>query len=119
VAYWLLTGGLVFDEKGAAAMMLAHLRKEPIPPSKRSEITIPASLDRAVLMCLAKEPSGRPDTAEVLARMLENAGDTGAWTPADAESWWQANIPESHFAPRPDRSEEPETLLPERLSASW
>jgi serine/threonine-protein kinase len=94
VAYWLLTGSLVFEEKGSAAMMLAHLQKAPVPPSQRSELAVPASLDQAVMMCLAKEPAGRPARAEELARLLDG-GDTGVWTAKDAEAWWETNIPES------------------------
>jgi serine/threonine-protein kinase len=95
VGYWLLTGSLVFEEKGAAAMMLAHLRKDPLPPSQRSELAVPASLDRAILMCLAKEPADRPARAEVLARALESRDDVGSWTAEEAEGWWRANIPNS------------------------
>jgi len=64
VAYWLITGTLVFEEKGATAMMLAHLQKVPVAPSKRTEIMVPASLDRAIMMCLAKDPAQRPAGAE-------------------------------------------------------
>jgi len=38
VAYWLITGRLVFEEKNGTAMMLAHLNNAPVPPSKRSEL---------------------------------------------------------------------------------
>ena len=34
VAYWLLTGSLVFEESNATAMMLAHVQKPPVPPSQ-------------------------------------------------------------------------------------
>jgi serine/threonine-protein kinase len=44
VAYWLLTGKLVFDEENFVATMLAHASKAPIPPSRRTEIDIPRSL---------------------------------------------------------------------------
>ena len=92
VAYWLITGHLVFEEKGGTAMMLAHLQKVPVAPSKRSEIMVPAGLDRAIMMCLAKEPAQRPAGAEVLARMLECCDDVGSWTPEDAERWWRTNV---------------------------
>ncbi|HSW50087.1 MAG TPA: serine/threonine-protein kinase [Bryobacteraceae bacterium] len=94
VGYWLLTGGLVFEEKGAAAMMLAHLRKEPVPPSERSELHVPASLDRIILKCLAKEPAERFSGAEALARALADCDGVGSWIAEDAESWWRAHLPE-------------------------
>ncbi len=94
VAYWLTTGSLVFEEKGAAAMMLAHLQKAPIVPSMRNDLAVPACLDRAIMMCLAKKPAERPASAEVLAGLLESCEDVGFWTPEDAKRWWHANIAE-------------------------
>jgi serine/threonine-protein kinase len=92
VAYWLITGSLVFDEKNAAAMMLAHLQKSPVAPSKRSDLAVPASLDRTIMMCLAKAPAERPNGAEVLGRMLEACDGLGSWTPQDAELWWHTHM---------------------------
>lgn len=95
VAYWLTTGSLVFEEKSAAAMMLAHLQKAPIVPSMRNDLTVPACLDRAIMMCLAKKPADRPASAEVLAGLLESCEDVGSWTPEDAKRWWHANVAEN------------------------
>src|SRR5262249_26932666 len=92
VAYWLLTGEYVFEEKGATAMMLAHVQKQPSPPSMRSPHAVPASLDRAVMMCLAKKPEERPAAADVVARWLSEGLDS--WTAEDAARWWSANLPE-------------------------
>src|SRR6266850_6125838 len=94
VAYWLVTGCLVFEERSSTAMMVAHLHKVPVPPSKRVEHAVPASLDRAVMMCLAKEPAERPAGAETLASVLDSFDDVGSWTKEDAERWWQSNMPE-------------------------
>jgi serine/threonine-protein kinase len=91
VAYWLLTGNLVFEEKTAAAMMLAHLQKAPVAPSKRG-LAVPSELDRAIMMCLAKDPAERPANAEILARLLEPCEETGSWTQEDAEKWWRNNM---------------------------
>ncbi|MEO8129415.1 MAG: serine/threonine-protein kinase, partial [Bryobacteraceae bacterium] len=93
VAYFLLTGGLVFEESGATAMMLAHLQKVPEVPSARSELAVPAAMDRAVMLCLEKDPAKRPARAGVLSQLLENSADLGTWTPEVAENWWRTNIP--------------------------
>ena len=98
VAYWLLTGSMVFEEKGPAAMMLAHLQKVPVPPSRRTELAVPESLDRAILMCLAKTPEERPASADILERMLVGATGIGSWMPEDAERWWLAHRPENAAA---------------------
>lgn len=92
VAYWLLTGNLVFEEKSATAMMLAHLQKAPLTPSTRSGIAVPASLDQAIMMCLAKTPDQRPASAQALVRLLECCQEIGVWTSEDAEHWWRTNM---------------------------
>ena len=104
VAYWLLTGSLVFEEKGATATILAHVRKDPVPPSQRSELAVPASLDRAVMMCLAKEPAGRPGSGETLARMLDRCEGVDPWTRDDAERWWSAHMARELAGAEPSES---------------
>jgi len=94
VAYWLLTGKLVFEETGGTAMMLAHVHKIPVPPSERVGHAVSPSLDRAIMMCLAKEPAERPASAETLASLLDSCHDVGSWTREDAERWWQSSMPE-------------------------
>ena len=91
VGYFLLTGELVFEADSALRMIGQHLRAEPIPPSIRSGRTVPEELERLVLECLAKEPTGRPAGAEELARRLA-AVDLPAWTAEEAQAWWQANL---------------------------
>jgi serine/threonine-protein kinase len=101
VAYWLLTGTLVFEESSATAMMLAHVQKPPVPPSVRSGLKVPSALEEAILTCLAKKPEDRPASAEVLGRALA-ASESGIWTQQDAENWWNANVPEGGAAPEQD-----------------
>jgi serine/threonine-protein kinase len=93
VAYWLLTGTLVFDEPNAAAAMAAHLQKTPEPPSQRVEWPIPEDLERLVMQCLAKRPEDRPESAAELARLAAECRGVTPWTEEDAERWWRLNAP--------------------------
>ena len=77
----------------ATATMLAHVQKAPAPPSEKSEVAIPEALERAILMCLEKNPGERPATAEALKRLLDRGLDAAAWTEEDAERWWETNVP--------------------------
>lgn len=95
VAYWLVTGRLVFEEKSATATMMAHVRDVPEPPSQRSELPVPEWLDRVILMCLAKDPSARPASAELLSQMLADGNGAGSWTEQQAQDWWMTNIPKN------------------------
>jgi len=94
VAYFLLTGFPVFEEKTATATALAHVQKNPVPPSQRSEMHIPPALEQAILRCLAKKPEDRPQSAQELRRMLESSG-VPAWTQEQAAEWWQSYLPAS------------------------
>ena len=51
VAYWLLTGQLVFTADTPMKLLLAHAQTPPEPPSSRTEIPIPPDLDALVLSC--------------------------------------------------------------------
>jgi serine/threonine-protein kinase len=95
VAYFLLTGENVFEEKTPTATALAHVQRQPVPPSQRSEMPIPPDLDAVVLSCLAKKPEDRPASARELARRLAACQDVGRWTQDDASEWWQTYLPVS------------------------
>ena len=71
VGYWLLTGGYVFEGSTPIEMITQHIKEEPVPPSRRSEVPIPAELDALILECLSKEPSARPQTADGLRAALD------------------------------------------------
>jgi serine/threonine-protein kinase len=93
LAYWLLTGQLVFTGRTVMEMVLKHARETPVPPSQRSEVAIPAALDSIVLSCLAKDPDERPPTADALADLLSGVEVRAPWTPQRASAWWDAHHP--------------------------
>lgn len=95
VAYFLLTGQMVFNEPTPTALALAHVQKAPVPPSARTETRIPAALEQIVLQCLEKDPDLRPRSAQELARMIETAVDLNVWTRDQASRWWATYLPES------------------------
>jgi serine/threonine-protein kinase len=95
VAYFLLTGSPVFDEKTATAMLMAHVRKNPTPPSQCTEVPIPPQLESIVLRCLAKQPEERPKSAQELAHLLASVGGVPQWTQENASEWWQTYLPAS------------------------
>jgi serine/threonine-protein kinase len=87
VAYYLLTGKLVFEGTSAIQMMARHLQEAPVAPSRRTEQQVPVGLDHLVLACLAKEPADRPQSAAAVAAALD-AVEVGAWSQTDASTWW-------------------------------
>jgi hypothetical protein len=70
VAYFLLTGRLVFQGGSAMQTVLLHVQQPPVAPSERTGNPVSPALDRLVLACLAKQPADRPQTAAELAAAL-------------------------------------------------
>ncbi|HEX6104956.1 MAG TPA: serine/threonine-protein kinase [Gemmatimonadales bacterium] len=89
VAYYLLTGRLVFDGETPIQVILRHLEEEPVPPSRRTSQPVPPALEAAVMACLAKRPEDRPASAAELACMLAAAG-AEPWSREDAVEWWSS-----------------------------
>jgi serine/threonine-protein kinase len=88
LAYWLLTGELVFTAEHPIALLMRHANTPPEPPSGRSARPIPRALDELVLACLAKDPDQRPQSARELALRLAEVDGLQEWTQERAREWW-------------------------------
>ncbi len=93
LAYFLLTGTVLFRKPTAMAMAMAHLSETPDPPSKRSELPVPQSLERVVMACLEKKRHDRPQSVPELRSMLDACTEVAPWTEADANRWWALHHP--------------------------
>ncbi len=94
VAYFLLSGKLVFDAESSFQMIARHLRNEPVPPSLRGNVEIPPALEALVLKCLAKDPAARPQSAKEFSEALASLR-LPEWKQSEAAEWWDAHHPES------------------------
>ena len=99
VAYYLLTGTLVFEAATPMKMFVEHLQTPPLPPSLRSELPIPPELDALVMACLEKDPARRPQSADDVVRRLDGIAVKSPWTNARAREWWDRNFIELPSAP--------------------
>ncbi len=97
VAFFLLTGRLVFEAETPMKMLLAHVKETPVPPSRLSEFPISGELDAVILSCLQKDRARRPATADELAVRLAACDVGEPWTAEAAARWWQGHLPD--FAP--------------------
>jgi eukaryotic-like serine/threonine-protein kinase len=70
VAYFLLTGKLVFEAQTAMQMAIAHVSEIPLPPSQRTRQPISKALEAIVMKCLEKRPEDRPESAVALIGLL-------------------------------------------------
>ena len=113
VAYFLLTGQLVFEAETPMKMFLQHLHTRPIPPSQRTELSVPRGVDALVLACLEKDPAKRPQDAAALLRLIEECQTRDVWNEEAARQWWEQHLPELTRpltvvdAPEPEAAEPP------------
>jgi serine/threonine-protein kinase len=94
VAYFLLTGQLVFEADTPMKMLMQHVHAKPVPPSQRSELRIPPELDELVLSCLEKDPRARPQNAEELFKLACGCMSCETWNQARAKAWWEGHLAE-------------------------
>jgi eukaryotic-like serine/threonine-protein kinase len=93
VAYWLLTGKLIFEGKSAVEVMFHHAHTPARRLSTRTELPIPVPLEDLVMECLEKDPSRRPASAEMVSTRLDAVSLQSAWTVERAERWWEMHRP--------------------------
>ena len=119
VAYWLLTGQLVFTAENPMALVMQHIRAQPVPPSARTDRPVPRALDDLVLSCLAKDPAHRPQSARELSRRLAEVEGASAWTQERAREWWTTHQPagESGTPVPPQASNASSAAAPRRTSS--
>jgi serine/threonine protein kinase len=101
LAYWLITGQLVFTGRTAMEILVQHTQAVPVRPSARTELEIPAKLDDVILTCLAKNPDDRPVSADRLAETLASIATGSTWTIRRAQEWWNMHHPKGRETSSP------------------
>lgn len=90
VAYYLLTGLVLFPGRSSMQMLAAHLYEMPQPMATHG-VTVPVDLEALVFRCLAKQPSERFTDAVQLEAALHNSVGSAKWTQERARVWWSAH----------------------------
>jgi eukaryotic-like serine/threonine-protein kinase len=70
IMYECLVGKPPFEAPNPVGILSKHLSEEPLRPSARSPLSVPAEADEIVMCCLEKDPDRRYQTAEELKRDL-------------------------------------------------
>jgi serine/threonine protein kinase len=93
VAWWLLTGRVVFDFDDPRVLALAHMGMDPPPVRELVKGWFPEALERIVKSCLSKAPGDRPESARALADALRaiEIPKEHDFTRADTVRWWAAH----------------------------
>jgi serine/threonine-protein kinase len=92
LAYFLVSGRLVFEDDDWDRVKMAHVEDPVVPPSERTELHVPKEMDAVIVKCLEKDPADRYQTAEELAEALGTIPVPAPWTRARAKNAW-ANHP--------------------------
>ncbi len=92
VAYWMLTGRLVFDGDSVMDILMHQTSTVPVPPSSVIDSYIPASLEQIVMQCLEKNQAERPGSALELWEQLGKVELSDPWTQKRAEEWWRSEM---------------------------
>jgi serine/threonine protein kinase len=106
VGYFLLTGQPVFNASNIVELCQMHVSRQPDPPSLRAGKQISSELESAIMACLEKSRSKRPQTTRDLILLLSRCPTANSWSIEDADAWWgrheralAANAPEVTQAP--------------------
>jgi hypothetical protein len=91
VAYWLLTGELVFTPTPISCSWRRLYATETNIVEKPRFGT--SALDALVLSCLAKERKERPQSARDLLKRLDAIPLPQRWTDTRAREWWDEHLP--------------------------
>lgn len=93
VAYYLLSGRLVFDASSPLKMAVAHATSAPRSLVELSDGQVPMNLSAIVLQCLEKDVAKRPASALALAELLRDCKLDGDWSSESARIWWSEHLP--------------------------
>lgn len=89
LAWFLLTGAPPFVRAGIVQTLSAHIN-EPVPALRGLCPDAPEDLQVIVQRCLAKDPTQRFSDSVSLDQALAHCRLAGAWSQADAATWWNA-----------------------------
>ncbi|MDA0834749.1 MAG: serine/threonine protein kinase [Planctomycetota bacterium] len=107
VGFYLLTGRAVFQSTNIVEMCNMHLTATPEAPSKFTNQPVSPELEHALMVCLEKSISKRPQTARDLAALLKRSPQADIWSFEQAEAWWSRHEREQHISsPKQESSTE-------------
>ncbi|MEI9937078.1 MAG: serine/threonine protein kinase [Pseudomonadota bacterium] len=94
VAWWLLTGRLVFENDEPLAALTAHMTQDP--PALRPLVPgpLPEELEQLIGRCLLKQPAQRPASARELGQLLRRIrfDSSEDWTADQGQIWWRERV---------------------------
>lgn len=88
VAYFLLTGTYTFTGSSVSEIWGQQLGSAPLPPSVRTPLVIPQTLEALTMRCLSINPADRPQSIAEVEEILHRM--ESVWSQDEAEERWLA-----------------------------
>ena len=92
IMYECVVGEPPFDAPNPVGVLSRHLSEEPLRPSARSPLSVPAEADEIILRCLEKDPADRYQTAEEVRQAL-----IGYLTTVGSGDWRLSGVGQAPF----------------------
>lgn len=90
VAYFMLTGHEIFEDKNPIHVMLGQIERPPVPITERNRnATLSPDFERVLTRLLAKRREDRYEDAAALAEALRRCHLAEPWSHARARAWWE------------------------------
>lgn len=94
VAYWLISGRMVFERGSSKEILMDHVESEPVRLSTVVKTPVPPVLEDLVHACLKKVPGHRPQGIDELTSILSRVPLSAEWTVERAKHWWDEHFPD-------------------------
>jgi serine/threonine-protein kinase len=107
VAYYLMTGELLFNRTSPLQMLHAHAY-EPLVPLHQFEQQVPEDLQKVILKCLEKDPGRRFANITAVENALAACKCANQWSRETAEEWWRTHEKEDDKGTEVEESPEGE-----------
>ena len=78
----------MFEAEGITQLCQKHVDEIPVPLSERTKSQVSSQLEDAIMSCLEKSRSKRPQTARDLAQLISGCAAAGRWTIDHGDRWW-------------------------------
>ncbi len=94
VAFFLLTGEMVFHASSVMQMAMKHMEEVPRRPSMvQPNNGIPSGVDDLIVSSLSKRPEDRPADGIAFLTRLQPLAHAMPWSADLAREWWNTHVP--------------------------
>jgi serine/threonine-protein kinase len=114
IMYECVVGKPPFEAPNPVGVLSKHLSEEPLRPSARSPLSVPAEADEIILRCLEKDPDNRYQTAEEVRQALIEY-----LTTVGSHDWRLSGVGQASFGSGERRVDGVDSLFKPKRSLGW